>query len=162
MEVFHGSNMIVASPLVHVGRKELDFGPGFYVTNLREQAIRWAKRICVIRRSETSYICKYVLDEEGLNALSVRSKLLLQYNQEWLDFVVASRRGEMPWQEYDIIEGGVANDNVIDTVEDYYQGRITVEQALGQLRFVKPTHQMCIRKQVIIDQCLQFTGYETI
>ena len=35
---------------------------------------------------------------------------LEHYDQEWLDFIVSSRRGEEPWQGYDIIEGGVAND----------------------------------------------------
>ena len=68
----------------------------------------------------------------------------------------------MPWAEFDIIEGGVANDQVIDTVEDYYSGRITSEQALGQLQFAKPTHQMCIRNQAIIDNCLHFVASEPI
>ena len=36
---------------------------------------------------------------------------------------------------YDIVEGGVANDNVIDTVEDYENNVITAEQALGQLKY---------------------------
>ena len=40
----------------------------------------------------------------------------------------------------------MANDQVIDTVEDYYVGRITAEQALGQLQFARPTHQMCIEE----------------
>lgn len=39
------------------------------------------------------------------------------YDIQWLDFIVASRKGQKPWEEYDIIEGGVANDQVIDTVE---------------------------------------------
>lgn len=58
--------------------------------------------------------------------------------------------------DYDIIEGGVANDQVIDTVEDYFAGRITAEQAIGQLKFAKPTHQMCIRTQDIVDRYLHF------
>ena len=40
MTLYHGSHVSVPSPLTGVGRKELDFGPGFYVTNLREQAER--------------------------------------------------------------------------------------------------------------------------
>jgi hypothetical protein len=48
------------------------------------------------------------------------------------------------------------NDQVIDTVEDYYMGRITAEQAIGQLRYAKPTHQMCIRSQSVVDNCLHF------
>lgn len=57
---------------------------------------------------------------------------------------------------YDVIEGGVANDNVIDTVEDYENGRLTAEQALGQLRYKEVNHQLCIRNQEIIDKHLHF------
>ena len=32
MEVFHGTTLIVDTPLVGVGRKNLDFGEGFYLT----------------------------------------------------------------------------------------------------------------------------------
>ena len=39
--VFHGSFIEIKTPLVNVGRKELDFGPGFYVTTIRSQAERW-------------------------------------------------------------------------------------------------------------------------
>jgi hypothetical protein len=56
----------------------------------------------------------------------------------------------------------VANDQVIDTVEDYYSSRITVEQAIGQLRFARPTHQMCIRRQDIVEHCLRFVGTESV
>ena len=43
--LFHGSNVIVEHPLVSIGRKDLDFGPGFYLTPLFEQASKWAYRI---------------------------------------------------------------------------------------------------------------------
>ncbi len=62
---------------------------------------------------------------------------------------------------YDIVEGGVANDNVIDTVEDYENGIITAEQALGQLRYKKVNHQICILNQEIIDKYLVFIQSET-
>lgn len=39
MKVYHGSTSIVANPLAAVGRKHLDFGQGFYVTDLEEQAV---------------------------------------------------------------------------------------------------------------------------
>ena len=47
--------------------------------------------------------------------------------------------------------GGVANDNVIDTVEDYEKGIITAEQALGQLRYKKVNRQICFISQKAID-----------
>ena len=161
MTLYHGSYMSVPTPLTGVGRRELDFGPGFYVTNLHEQAERWARRVCVIRALDTPTISKYAFDETLLPS-NLRHLRLEHYDQDWLDFIVSSRRGEEPWRDYDIIEGGVANDQVIDTVEDYYAGRITAEQAIGQLRFAKPTHQMCISNQTIADSCLRFIASEPV
>ncbi len=36
--VYHGSDVVVESPLTGIGRKALDFGEGFYVTALQSQA----------------------------------------------------------------------------------------------------------------------------
>ena len=159
--LYHGSYTSVPSPLAGVGRRVLDFGPGFYVTSIREQAERWARRVCVIRAVDTPLLTTYEFNEEALPA-DVRRLRLEHYDQEWLDFIVSSRRGEEPWKSYDIIEGGVANDQVIHTVEDYFSGRITAEQAIGQLRFAKPTHQMCISRQAIVDRCLRFVTTELV
>lgn len=39
MKVFHGSTSIVDKPLANIGRNHLDFGKGFYLTTLENQAI---------------------------------------------------------------------------------------------------------------------------
>ncbi len=57
-------------------------------------------------------------------------------------------------KEFDVIEGGVADDRVIDTVENYINGDITAEQALGQLLYKHPNNQICILNQEIIDKYL--------
>lgn len=44
MKVFHGSTSIVDKPLANIGRNLLDFGKGFYLTTLENQAISWASR----------------------------------------------------------------------------------------------------------------------
>ena len=44
MRVYHGSTVIVDAPLVGAGRRNLDFGLGFYVTDLEQQAVSWATR----------------------------------------------------------------------------------------------------------------------
>lgn len=84
------------------------------------------------------------------------------YNIEWLGYVVDCRRGGNKQCQYDIVEGGVANDNVIDTVEDYENGIITAEQALGQLRYKKVNHQICILNQEIVDKYLTYTLSEIL
>ena len=44
MIVYHSSYMIVDKPDVLHSREALDFGKGFYVTVLHEQAVRYAER----------------------------------------------------------------------------------------------------------------------
>ena len=45
------------------------------------------------------------------------------YSEQWLDFVLACRRG-MDATNYDIVIGGVANDKVFNTVELFFDGLI--------------------------------------
>ena len=152
--VFHGSIMEVSKPLVALGRLNLDFGQGFYVTDHREQAERWATRIAT-RRMEKPVLNVYEYDVDAAK----RDYCYLKfdaYDKAWLDFIVANRMGKMEWKDYDVVEGGVANDNVIDTVEDYMRGRMSAEAALVELSKHRPNNQFCILNQEIIDQYLHF------
>ena len=44
MKLYHGSTVIVDKPLVSYGRENLDFGKGFYTTNMQSQAEKWVQR----------------------------------------------------------------------------------------------------------------------
>lgn len=153
IDVFHGSIIEVSKPLVALGRPNLDFGQGFYVTDLREQAERWATRIAT-RRMAKPVLSFYEFDLE--TAKQYRYLKFDFYDKAWLDFIVANRKGKMEWKDYDVIEGGVANDNVIDTVEDYMRGRMSAEAALVELSKHRPNNQFCILNQEIIDLHLHF------
>lgn len=156
MVLYHGSTVSIEHPLANVGREDLDFGKGFYLTTIVEQARQWAARVQLIKGASDAVINVYELDWDELVLDSYKILKLEKYDRQWLDFIVASRNGEKPWMPYDIVEGGVANDKVIDTVEDYISGTITVEQALGQLIYAKPNHQICLLNQSIIDRYLYF------
>lgn len=104
----------------------------------------------------------YTFDFDSVKAEGYRIKVFESYNLEWLHYVIDCRHGGELQNLYDIVEGGVANDNVIDTVEDYENGVITAEQALGQLKYKKVNHQICILNQEIIDKYLLFIKSESI
>lgn len=154
MKVFHGSIIEIKSPLVNVGRKHLDFGQGFYVTNLKDQAISWATR--PINRSQTRILNVYELDLEQIKTAGFKYKHFKAYDSEWLDFVVSNRRGENLWKAFDIIEGGIANDRVFNTIELYAAGLIPQEETLRRLRYEQPNNQICILRQSIIEKHLTF------
>lgn len=44
MTVYHVSNVIVNNPDIEHYFRSLDFGKGFYVATVKEQAERWARR----------------------------------------------------------------------------------------------------------------------
>ena len=152
--VFHGSVVQVDKPLVMLGRKNLDFGQGFYITDIKEQAIRWATRMAT-RRLSAPVLNVYAFDREKARE-SYRYLRFEAYDKDWLDFIVASRKGQQQWKAYDVIEGGVANDNVIDTVEDYIHGRMSAEAALTELYKHQPNNQICILNQKVVDRNLHF------
>lgn len=158
LTLYHGSQMSVPQPKAKVGRKNLDFGPGFYLTKIKKQAEDWAVVMAGRKgRNAEAVLNIFQFDMNQVAIDGVRIKSFSTYDLEWLDYVVACRRGKDYSDEYDIVEGGVANDIVIDTVEDYEKGIITAEQALGQLRYKKVNHQLCILSQTVIDKYLTFT-----
>ena len=162
MIVFHGSNMEVATPFVHLGRNNLDFGKGFYVTTLLKQATRWAETIVRLRLKGATTINKYELDYDGIKNAGFTILSFAEYNEEWLDFIVANRNGELRWKQYDLIEGGIANDRVFDTIENYMSGGIDKQTALGRLRYEHPNNQICILNQRIIDRYMVYLGCELL
>ena len=163
IQLFHGSDVSVENPKVEAGRAKVDFGRGFYLSSLLNQAKSWAKVIASRTRHGKPVLNCYDFDEEmAKNMSGARYKVFKSYDMDWLNYVIDCRRGGELQLQYDVVEGGVANDNVIDTVEDYENGIITVEQALGQLIYKKINHQICIRSQVVIDTCLKFIGAEIL
>ena len=44
IELYHAATEIISKPLCGMGRRDLDFGPGFYMTDIYDQAVMWANR----------------------------------------------------------------------------------------------------------------------
>ena len=154
MILYHGGTEAVMQPDCKKGRPDLDFGQGFYVTLLLDQAEGFARRKARDRKSKP-VISVYEFDYEA--AIKDCAYLNFEfYDEAWLDFVVDSRSGLKPWIDYDIVEGGVANDRVIDTVELYAIGILDKASALGRLSEHQPNHQICILSQTILDKYLKF------
>ena len=154
MILYHGGTEAVMQPDCKKGRPDLDFGQGFYVTLLQDQAEGFARRKARDRKGKP-VISVYEFDYDA--AIKDCAYLNFEfYNEAWLDFVVESRSGLKPWTSYDIVEGGVANDRVIDTVELYTIGILDKASALGRLSEHQPNHQICILSQAILDKYLKF------
>lgn len=156
IEVYHAGTDRIETPDCLRGRKNLDFGQGFYITDIYDQAYNFAKSKARDRK-RPGLINTYLLDRRSI--LEEAKHLIFDsYDEQWLEFIVACRRGSDVWKNYDYIEGGVADDRVIDTVNMYMQGFISQERALLNLIYLKPNNQICIINQEMLNRHLAFTG----
>lgn len=131
MKIYHGSSVEVPVPQIKVTGFYKDFGFGFYCTQLEKQARRWA---VTKRTRHIVNVYEYRADE------SLRVKCFETMTEEWLDFIVACRKGIS--HDYDIVEGPMTDDAIWDYVEDLMSGRITREAFWVLAKFKYPTHQI--------------------
>lgn len=157
MKLYHSSNVVVEHPDTRHSRKYLDFGCGFYLTSLYDQAVRYAQRFK--RRGQQAWLNTYefsLCDETQWNI-----KRFDAYDEHWLDFVAQCRDGK-DVGNYDMVIGGIANDRVIITLDRYFSGEISQNEALGLLRFEKPNVQYCIRSERMLQECLTYIESEQV
>lgn len=154
MIYYHGSSVAVPNPDVLHSVKRLDFGKGFYVTSVREQAIRWAKRKASFSGNTVGIVSVYeVTETEKLRVLDFAKNL-----DEWIDFVCSCRDGSDGYQQYDVILGKVANDKVFRVVDMYKRGIWDKERALQEIRVYKTYDQIAFIHQQAVDSMLQYQG----
>ena len=79
--VYHGSNQIIEYPTFELGRKDNDFGLGFYCTESSDLAKEWA-----VSSLRDGFSNRYTLDTEHLNILNLNSPAFTILN--WMAFLV--------------------------------------------------------------------------
>ncbi len=156
MLIYHTSDTIVDKPDTLHSRSNLDFGKGFYATVIREQAERYAQRFILRKRQGilNIYECRLTPNLKTLNFEA--------YDEQWLDFVAACRMGDEIYKKYDLITGGIADDRVFNTLDLYFSGQMSKEEALKRLIYEKPNQQMCFISQETIDNCLKFIDFKEL
>jgi hypothetical protein len=154
MKLYHGSNVIVQTPEIRIANRFLDFGYGFYTTTNKEQAIDFAENIAKRNPSYTPFVSIYEFDKDAV----FPTQKVLKFDRpdgDWLDFVAANRSGVYQGQEYGIIFGPVADDDVYLTLTLYMSGEFTKEYALERLKIKELYNQMVFMTDASLEH-LQF------
>ena len=144
MKVFHGSYIEITEIDLTKGRSNLDFGKGFYVTNIRSQAEYWADKTGRFHKTN-GIVSEFEFYENAFEHFELKVLRFSNYSEQWLDFVVLNRNplSPIPAHDYDIVEGPVANDDVNDRIDDYLAGMVSKADFLNELAHHRPTHQIC-------------------
>jgi hypothetical protein len=160
--LYHGSYTAIENPDLSYSRQKTDFGKGFYLTPLKEQAVRWAERFK--EEHGKGVVSAYNFLEKISEKLPENIRILEfdTHSIEWLSFITACRLGEPVDDKYDIIIGGVANDKVILTLQLYFREVISAEDAIRRLRYNKPNFQYCFKNQAVIDEYVSFVEAKEI
>ena len=160
--VYHGSDRAVTQPDTEHSRLRVDFGKGFYTTPFYEQAKKWCEKYKTQRKK--AVISHYELAVSVYDQCAVLT--FEAYTEAWLDLILAYRTGTDSTADvcnrYDIIEGGVANDKVFNTVELVLDGLINKKEAIKRLKYEKPNWQICFKNQLTIDRYVTYKGSEEL
>lgn len=156
MILYHGSYLEIPQPDLAHSRANVDFGPGFYVAPIYEQAEKWCGRFR--RRGKDGVVSRYRF-EDGREA-QLKVLKFDAYTEEWLDFILSCRTGK-DTTDFDLVVGGVANDRVFNTVELFFDGLIDKTEAIRRLRYEKPNLQLCFRTEKAL-ALLAFEGSERV
>lgn len=154
MILYHGSNIEVSNPDILHSQKYLDFGAGFYVTSVKEQAIRWAKRKALLQGNESGIVSLYEFSEDANFIIKDFGDDL----ETWIDFVCDCRNGSDCFKKYDLIKGKVANDKVFRVVDMYKKGIWDKKRTLDEIKVYDTYDQFAFISQQAIDSMLTFKG----
>lgn len=118
--LYHGTDINSAKAIceaqkadVNVGSAEVDFGPGFYLTDSIETARRWAVRKAIVRNSKPAVVTA-MFDEESASAIIER----FSDDIRWGRFIINNRNGNK------YIDRVAFKDNNLDARYQITVGRI--------------------------------------
>jgi len=80
-------------------------------------------------------------------------------DEKWLDFITANRRGKAILEEYDIVLGPVADDNVYLVVKLFETGVLDREETMMRLKVEKLFDQVLFHTEKGLAFCI-FDHYE--
>lgn len=170
MTVYHGSKQIIEVPAFGKGKKNNDFGFGFYCTANEDLAKEWA-----VSSLHNGFSNKYTLDTEYLTVLNLNSPeytilnwiaVLVEHRLFAIRTPVANRAKHylidnfgINVNAYDIIIGYRADDSYFDYAEAFLNNSITVEQLARAMHLGKLSEQIVIKSEFAFSK-LQFEGFD--
>jgi hypothetical protein len=170
LTVYHGSKQIVEVPTFGLGRKNNDFGLGFYCTESSDLAKEWA-----VSSLSDGFANRYTLDTEYLNILNLNSPdytilnwiaVLVQHRLFSIKTPVARRAKQYLIEHfginvnaYDLITGYRADDSYFDYAEAFLNNAITVEQLSHAMQLGKLGEQIVIKSKYAFSK-IKFEGFE--
>jgi len=149
LRLYHGSNVEINEIDFSRCRPYKDFGQGFYLTTIQEQAEKMAKRVSRIYGG-TPCVTVFEFDEAALSDNNLSCRIFEKPSKEWAVFVINNRnRSFSPIIDlecnldckYDLVIGPIANDDLALLFRQFSNGLIGVDTLVKEMEFKKLTDQ---------------------
>lgn len=157
MVLYHGSSIEVKEPKIITSEKGRDFGFAFYLTPIKDQAERMAKRKQKITRSKHAIVSVFEWDEDKTN---VKYKCFSKPDIDWLEMIIECRSDINYNHGFDVVEGKIADDSVGETVLFVIDGIIKKEDAIERLKFQKINSQIAFCSEKSLNNLKFVKSYE--
>ncbi len=144
MKLYHGTNMAFSQVDLAECRPNKDFGRGFYLTPVFDDAVHMARRT-VRRYGGRPFVMSFEFDEASLAGVSVRR--FDEPTEGWAMFVMANRRADATSPDHNLDErhglvvGPIANDDLAMLFRQFERGLVTTEMLIHAMRFKRLTIQ---------------------
>ena len=170
--IYHGSKNIIEKPYYHGGKRENDYGYGFYCTENIELAKEWA-----CSNNETNgFANKYSINILDLKILDLTSEkytilnwmaILLKYRTFYLTNEISKQASEyiiknfyIDVDNYDIVIGYRADDSYFSFARDFVNNTISVRQLGHAMELGELGKQVVIKSRKAFEK-LKFVDFET-
>lgn len=152
MRLYHTGYQAIPAPDVHHGRKNADFGQGFYMTQDLEFARRWARE----RKDADTVLNTYELDTDGLQIHR------FQRDEDWYAYIYRNRGGYADrLADMDVIIGPIANDTIYNTYGILTSGFLDAAESLKALQ-LGPCYEQIVLKTEKAALRLRWIGAEVL
>ena len=136
MRLYHTGYEEIREPDIYHGRKNADFGQGFYMMADEEFACRWARE----RAGRKTIMNTYELELEGLKVHR------FERTAEWFEYIYNNRAGHADYlSEADVVVGPIANDTIFDTFGIITSGFLRSDEAI-RLLLIGPKYEQTVIK----------------
>ena len=157
MLLYHGSFVEIKNPEIVTSEKGRDFGFAFYLTPIKEQAERMAKRKQRITKCNKAFVSVFEWDE---NIDDLNYKSFENADMEWLDMIVKCRSNINFVHGYDIVAGKIADDTVGETVLFVVEGVMRKDDAIERLKYQKINAQIAFCTEEALKHLKFVKSYE--
>lgn len=162
MKLYHGSTEIIQHPALEKGRKNNDYGKGFYCTESIELAKEWA-----CQRNSNGYANEYELETDKLSILDLtkhdwsilhwlsillenRTFYLTPIQQEAKSYLL--KHYNIDYSLYDLIVGYRANDSYFTFASNFLNNEITLSQLEHAMKLGELGIQIVLKSQKAFDE----------